>query len=61
MTVTALADRYYAFTLELKPEVAYFSGIDPPHHDGMEDNSPAAMEFCGHKEVYRCPNANTGA
>ena len=44
LTVTALADRYYAFTLELKPEVAYFSGIDPPRHDGMEDNSPAAIQ-----------------
>ena len=40
--VNQLADRYYANTLELTPEVAYFAGIDLPRHDGLEDNSPAA-------------------
>ena len=44
-TVTALADRYYATTLERTPETAYFSGIDLPRHDGMTDNSPAARQL----------------
>ena len=46
-TVTALADRYYAITLERTPETAYFSGIELPRHDGMEDNSPAARQAAG--------------
>ena len=37
--VTAIADRYYANILKWTPETAYFSGIDLPRHDGMEDNS----------------------
>ena len=40
-TVTRIADRYYATALELTPEVAYFSGVELPRHDGMQDNSPA--------------------
>ena len=43
-TVTALADRYYAITLKRTPETAYFSGVELPRHDGMEDNSPAARQ-----------------
>ena len=43
-TVTAIADRYYATTLKTTPEIAYFSGIELPRHDGMEDNSPAARQ-----------------
>ena len=39
--VSAIADKYYATTLERTPEVAYFSGVEIPRHDGMEDNSPA--------------------
>ena len=42
-SVTRIADRYYATTLELSPEVAYFSGLELPRHDGMEDNSPSAL------------------
>ncbi len=42
--VTAIADRYYATTLKRTPEIAYFSGVDLPRHDGMEDNSPAARQ-----------------
>jgi len=40
--VNAIADRYYEFTLEQTPEVAYFSGVELDRHDGMEDNSPEA-------------------
>ncbi len=40
--VTAIADRYYATTLKRTPEIAYFSGIELPTHDGMEDNRPTA-------------------
>lgn len=43
-TVTAIADRYYASTLKHTPEIAYFSGVELPRHDGMEDNSPAARQ-----------------
>jgi len=42
--VTEIADRYYATTLERTPEVAYFSGVELPRHDGMEDNSPAGRQ-----------------
>ena len=41
-STTAIADRYYAATLQQSPEVAYFSGVDLERHDGMEDNSPEA-------------------
>jgi len=40
--VNAIADRYYSSTLKHTPEIAYFSGVELPRHDGMEDNSPAA-------------------
>jgi len=43
-TVNSIADRYYASTLEHKPETAYFAGVELPRHDGMEDNSPAAWQ-----------------
>ncbi|HNP34999.1 MAG TPA: DUF885 domain-containing protein [Woeseiaceae bacterium] len=43
-TVTELADRYYADTLERTPELAYFSGIDLTRHDGIENNSPDARQ-----------------
>ena len=42
--VNTIADRYYETTLERTPEVAYFSGVEIPRHDGMEDNSPAARQ-----------------
>lgn len=42
--VNTIADRYYATTLELTPEVAYFSGIDLERHDGLEDISLDAIE-----------------
>jgi len=48
--VTAIADRYYAGTLQRTPEIAYFSGIDLPRHDGMEDNSPAARQAAQNEE-----------
>jgi uncharacterized protein (DUF885 family) len=48
-TVTAIADRYYAFTLEHTPEVAYFSGVDLDRHDGMSDNSPEARQAAEEK------------
>jgi uncharacterized protein (DUF885 family) len=40
--VNRVADRYYALRLEKTPEVAYFSGVELPRHDGMTGNSPAA-------------------
>jgi uncharacterized protein (DUF885 family) len=42
--INEIADRYYATTLELTPEVAYFSGIDLERHDGLEDISLGAIE-----------------
>ncbi len=42
--VNLIAARYYARTLEHTPKIAYFSGVDLPRHDGMEDNSPAARQ-----------------
>jgi uncharacterized protein (DUF885 family) len=42
--VTTIADRYYETTLKRTPEIAYFSGVELPRHDGMEDNSPAARK-----------------
>jgi len=49
-TVTAIADRYYAVTLERKPEIAYFSGVELPRHDGMEDNSLQAIQALEREE-----------
>lgn len=43
-TVSQVADRYYSITLKELPEVAYFSGVDLPRHDGMENNSPSARQ-----------------
>jgi len=43
-TINALADRYYEGTLKRTPETAYFSGVELPRHDGMEDNSPEARK-----------------
>jgi len=42
--VTQVADRYYATALELTPEIAYFSGVELPRHDGMQDNSPEGRQ-----------------
>ena len=42
VTVNIIADRYYATTLQRTPEVAYYTGVELPRHDGMEDNSPPA-------------------
>ncbi len=42
--INAIADHYYAFTLDQTPEVAYFSGVELERHDGLEDNSPKARE-----------------
>lgn len=39
--VNRIADRYYARTLEMTPEVAYFAGVELSRHDGMAVNSPA--------------------
>ena len=41
--VIDIADRYYAWTLERSPEQAYFAAIDLERHDGLFDNSPAAL------------------
>jgi len=40
--VNQVADRYYTSALKNTPEIAYFSGVDLPRHDGLEDNSPAS-------------------
>ena len=42
-TITAVADDYYRWSLETAPEQAYFAGIDLDRHDGLSDNSPAAL------------------
>jgi uncharacterized protein (DUF885 family) len=42
--VKRVADRYYTTALELTPEVAYFSGVELPRHDGMQDNSPEGRQ-----------------
>jgi len=41
--VERLADGYYEFRLRTRPEIAYFSGVDIERHDGLWDNSPAAL------------------
>lgn len=41
--VNAIADSYRAALLEQQPESAYFSGIQLERHDGLSDNSPAAL------------------
>ncbi|MGB7453657.1 MAG: DUF885 domain-containing protein [Lysobacterales bacterium] len=43
-SINTLADHYYAVTLKETPEVAYFSGIELPRHDGMEDNRLSARQ-----------------
>jgi uncharacterized protein (DUF885 family) len=45
--VTRIADQYYAYALEKTPEIAYFSGVELPRHDGLEDNSLAAKQARG--------------
>lgn len=42
--VASLGDRYYEFRLATRPEIAYFSGVEIDRHDGLTDNSPAALE-----------------
>jgi uncharacterized protein (DUF885 family) len=42
--INRVADRYYDFALRTTPEIAYFSGVDIPRHDGLEDNSPTARQ-----------------
>ena len=41
--VVSVADRYYEFRLRTRPEAAYFSGVELDRHDGLHDNSPAAI------------------
>lgn len=41
--INSLADRYYDFRLRTQPEIAYFSGVEIERHDGLYDNSPAAL------------------
>src|SRR5262245_44094927 len=41
--VNAIADQYRAGLLEQQPELAYFAGIQLERHDGLSDNSPAAL------------------
>ena len=41
--VTALADTYVAEFVKAFPEQAMFSGMTLPHHDGLTDNSLAAL------------------
>ncbi len=43
VSVNHIADRYYAWALQRRPEQAYFSAIDLEHHDGLFDNSPTAL------------------
>ncbi|MBT8082063.1 MAG: DUF885 domain-containing protein [Gammaproteobacteria bacterium] len=48
--VNDVADRYYAWQLSTSPESAYFAGIEPERHDGLHDNSPAALADAWHME-----------
>ena len=41
--VNRVADDYYAFVMEATPEVAYFSGVELERHDGLRNNSLAAV------------------
>ena len=41
--ITAAADDFYRWSLETSPEQAYFAGVDIDRHDGLSDNSPAAL------------------
>ena len=41
--VNDIADRYYDWRLSTSPEFAYFAAIELDRHDGMHDNSPAAL------------------
>ena len=42
--VNEIADRYYDWRLARTPESAYFSAIELERHDGLYDNSVAALE-----------------
>ncbi len=42
--VNEIADRYYEWTLERRPEQAYFAAVELDRHDGLFDNSPSARE-----------------
>ncbi len=41
--ITAAADDFYRWSMETSPEQAYFAGIEIDRHDGLSDNSPAAL------------------
>lgn len=41
--VVSVADRFYEFVLRTLPETAYFAGVELERHDGLRDNSPAAI------------------
>ena len=41
--VNDIADRYYEWRLRTTPEYAYFTAVELERHDGMHDNSPAAL------------------
>ncbi|MDJ0710204.1 MAG: DUF885 domain-containing protein [Woeseiaceae bacterium] len=41
--VTEVADEYFAHALSTSAEIAYFAGIELDRHDGLADNSPAAL------------------
>jgi uncharacterized protein (DUF885 family) len=43
VAMNAVADRYYAWTLERFPEQAYFAAVDLDRHDGLRDNSMTAL------------------
>jgi uncharacterized protein (DUF885 family) len=45
-----LADRYYAWALARQPERAYFSAVELSRHDGLFDNTPAALREAEHTE-----------
>ncbi len=41
--ITTAADDFYRWSLATAPEQAYFAGVDIDRHDGLSDNSPAAI------------------
>jgi uncharacterized protein (DUF885 family) len=48
--VNAIADAYRAALLKEQPETAYFAGVELESHDGLSDNSPAALARWEKKE-----------
>ncbi|MDX1572054.1 MAG: DUF885 domain-containing protein [Xanthomonadales bacterium] len=49
-TVNRLAERYYQYMLTHHPEAPYFSGVEPPTHDGLTDISSEGITAAQEEE-----------